>query len=71
MQNTDFGQYLYALTETQAAQYVACVFCFEVKRMEKRVCDQNRVPIYEALQTFRQRRMVPYPGHRSGGHRGL
>ena len=30
--------------------------------------DQNRAPIYEALQTFRQMRVVPFdvPGHKHG-----
>ena len=34
----------------------------------KRSCDQNRAPIYEALQTFRQMRVVPFdvPGHKHG-----
>lgn len=33
-----------------------------------RICDQNRAPIYEALQTFRQMRVVPFdvPGHKRG-----
>ena len=37
--------------------------------MEKeRILDQNRAPIYEALQTFRQMRVVPFdvPGHKRG-----
>ncbi len=35
---------------------------------EKRILDQNRAPIYEALQTFRQMRVVPFdvPGHKHG-----
>ena len=34
----------------------------------KRIYDQNRAPIYEALQTFRQMRVVPFdvPGHKRG-----
>ena len=37
--------------------------------MEKeRISDQTRAPIYEALQTFRQMRVVPFdvPGHKRG-----
>lgn len=35
---------------------------------ETRVMDQNQAPIYEALQTFRQMRVVPFdvPGHKHG-----
>ena len=35
---------------------------------EKRTVNQNRAPIYEALQTFRQMRVVPFdvPGHKHG-----
>ncbi|MGN0432881.1 MAG: aminotransferase class I/II-fold pyridoxal phosphate-dependent enzyme [Lachnospiraceae bacterium] len=35
---------------------------------EKRTLDQNRAPIYEALKTFRQMRVVPFdvPGHKHG-----
>ena len=35
---------------------------------EERIIDQNRAPIYEALQTFRQMRVVPFdvPGHKHG-----
>ena len=35
--------------------------------MEKNL-DQNRAPIYEALETFRQMRVVPFdvPGHKRG-----
>lgn len=35
---------------------------------EKRMIDQNRAPIHEALQTFRQMRVVPFdvPGHKHG-----
>ena len=35
---------------------------------EERKLDQNRAPIYEALQTFRQMRVVPFdvPGHKHG-----
>lgn len=35
---------------------------------EKRILDQNCAPIYEALQTFRQMRVVPFdvPGHKHG-----
>ncbi len=35
---------------------------------EETVLDQNRAPIYEALQTFRQMRVVPFdvPGHKRG-----
>ena len=34
----------------------------------ERILDQNRAPIYEALQTFRQMRVVPFdvPGHKRG-----
>ena len=37
--------------------------------MEKEfVIDQSRAPIYEALQNFRQMRVVPFdvPGHKHG-----
>lgn len=36
--------------------------------MGKELMDQNRAPIYEALQTFRQMRVVPFdvPGHKRG-----
>ena len=36
--------------------------------MGKEKMDQNRAPIYEALQTFRQMRVVPFdvPGHKRG-----
>ncbi len=36
--------------------------------MGKEKVDQNRAPIYEALQTFRQMRVVPFdvPGHKRG-----
>ena len=35
---------------------------------EKRIMDQQEAPIYEALQTFRQMRVVPFdvPGHKHG-----
>ncbi len=35
---------------------------------EEKKLDQNRAPIYEALQTFRQMRVVPFdvPGHKHG-----
>ena len=35
---------------------------------EKRTINQNKAPIYEALQTFRQMRVVPFdvPGHKHG-----
>ena len=35
---------------------------------EERIIDQSRAPIYEALQTFRQMRVVPFdvPGHKHG-----
>ncbi len=35
---------------------------------EKRTINQNRAPIYEALQTFREMRVVPFdvPGHKHG-----
>lgn len=35
---------------------------------KKTVCDQSRAPIYEALQHFRQMRVVPFdvPGHKHG-----
>ena len=35
---------------------------------ETKKMDQNRAPIYEALQTFRQMRVVPFdvPGHKHG-----
>lgn len=35
---------------------------------EKKIMDQNRAPIYEALQKFRQMRVVPFdvPGHKRG-----
>ena len=35
---------------------------------EEKVLDQNRAPIYEALQNFRQMRVVPFdvPGHKRG-----
>ena len=41
----------------------------DIRRMEeKMVLDQNRAPIYEALNTFRQMRVVPFdvPGHKHG-----
>ena len=36
--------------------------------MEKELFDQKRAPIYEALQTFRNMRVVPFdvPGHKHG-----
>ena len=35
---------------------------------EEHTLDQNKAPIYEALQTFRQMRVVPFdvPGHKRG-----
>ena len=35
---------------------------------ENIILDQSRAPIYEALQTFRQMRVVPFdvPGHKRG-----
>ena len=53
------------------AEDADCTFCFcEVVLMnqEKKLLDQNRAPIYEALQTFRQMRVVPFdvPGHKHG-----
>ena len=35
---------------------------------ERKVYDQTRAPIYEALQTFRNMRVVPFdvPGHKHG-----
>ena len=35
---------------------------------EDHTLDQNKAPIYEALQTFRQMRVVPFdvPGHKRG-----
>ena len=34
----------------------------------KHVLDQSQAPIYQALQTFRQMRVVPFdvPGHKRG-----
>ena len=38
--------------------------CWQMK--EEHTLDQNKAPIYEALQTFRQMRVVPFdvPGHK-------
>ena len=47
----------------------ACAFFCEGKQLEnKRRYDQNRAPIYEALQMFREMRVVPFdvPGHKRG-----
>lgn len=51
----------------------ACVFCYKGHGGKKRVAmkmilDQTRAPIYEALETFRQMRVVPFdvPGHKHG-----
>ena len=45
----------------------AACFLLEI-RMDKILLDQNQAPIYEALQTFRQMRVVPFdvPGHKHG-----
>lgn len=43
-------------------------YCMAMYMEEKRLLDQNSAPIYEALQTFRQMRVVPFdvPGHKHG-----
>ena len=36
--------------------------------MKDKILDQNRAPLYEALQSFRDMRVVPFdvPGHKRG-----
>ncbi len=43
-------------------------FFFECKMREEHELNQNKAPIYEALQKFRQMRVVPFdvPGHKQG-----
>lgn len=55
------------LTQVVLLQLVSFFVC-EVKSMKERKLNQNRSPIYEALEAFRNMRVVPFdvPGHKRG-----
>ena len=62
--------FMRALIQTQAAQMQLVFFCVLRcwQMIRERNLDQSKAPIYEALQTFRQMRVVPFdvPGHKRG-----
>ena len=54
----------------QRILYAAFILYTEDRKVEEKIVnlDQSRAPIYEALEQFRQMRVVPFdvPGHKRG-----
>ena len=66
---SEHGLLILTLFDTSCTDAACVFFCIEVWHMKrKHVLDQSQAPIYQALQTFRQMRVVPFdvPGHKRG-----